>query len=151
MALYKWSTRIAGIGSFPDQIQYMSQDDYDAMSETEKMNGTTYGIVGTGETPDPSLALQFEFVEKKTVTGKNFVSVWTYDYDTYVIAKTSSSNAFKVTFNNSGNVFPYYSQNAMYIDACFFSSWKAITVYNPYWNESDSFTVWIYKVNLPEE
>lgn len=45
MALYKWSIRLAGIGSFPDQIKYMSQDDYNALSEEAKMNGTTYGIV----------------------------------------------------------------------------------------------------------
>jgi hypothetical protein len=45
MALYKWNVRIAGIGSFPDQIQYMSQDDYDNLSEETKMNGTTYGII----------------------------------------------------------------------------------------------------------
>ena len=49
MALYKWSIRLAGIGSFPDQIQYMSQDDYNALSEEAKMNGTTYGIIGTAE------------------------------------------------------------------------------------------------------
>ena len=51
MALYKWSIRLAGIGSFPDQIQYMSQDDYNALSEEAKMNGTTYGIVGASADP----------------------------------------------------------------------------------------------------
>lgn len=50
MALYKWSVRLAGIGSFPDQIQYLTQAEYDNLSEEEKMNGTTYGITWTAET-----------------------------------------------------------------------------------------------------
>ena len=149
MALYKWNIRLAGIGSFPDQIQYLTQAEYNALSEEEKMNGTTYGITWTAESG--LNLLKFEFVEKKTVTGKNWVSVWTYDYDTYVIAKTSSSSVFKVTFNNWGNAYPYYDSNAMYIDSWLFASWKAITVYNPFWSASDSFTVWIYKIDLSEE
>lgn len=49
MALYKWDVRIAGIGSFPDQIQYLTQAEYDDLSEEEKMNGTSYWIIGETE------------------------------------------------------------------------------------------------------
>ena len=151
MALYKWNVRIAGIGSFPDQIQYMSQDDYNAMSESEKMNGTTYGIVGTAETPDPSLTLKFEFVEKKTVTGKDWLSIWTYSFDTFVIAKSTITSWFQLAYNNNGSAQPWYEVQPAYMDTCFFKSWTPISLDNPRWKASDTFEIWIYKINLPEE
>lgn len=77
MALYKWSVKLAGIGSFPDQIQYMSQDDYNALSEEAKMNGTTYGIVGNGWLSyTESLKKLFEWGSETTALSEN--PSWTY-------------------------------------------------------------------------
>ena len=46
MALYKWSTLLAGIWApeIPDWIVYLTQAEYDELSEEEKMNGTNYEI-----------------------------------------------------------------------------------------------------------
>lgn len=45
MALYKWDVKLAGIGSVPDNIVYLSQSEYDNLSESEKMDGTSYWII----------------------------------------------------------------------------------------------------------
>ena len=47
MALYKWDTLLAGIWApeIPDWIVYLTQAEYDELSEEEKMDGTSYGII----------------------------------------------------------------------------------------------------------
>ena len=90
MALYKWDTRLAWVWipftptnvgtqwqvlkkwdwdyeweTIADWIVYMSQSEYDSLSQEEKMNGTSYGIVGDLE---PEVAPIWEW-EKVQITS----------------------------------------------------------------------------------
>lgn len=164
MALYKWSIRLAGIGSFPDQIQYMSQDDYNALSEEAKMNGTTYGIIGAGEGPEPEPnLLKFEFVEKLTLSGSS--DNWQYigkiyDYPVYIIATAwntwfNEPQGFVVATwpSSSNNSYPSaWSYSEQYgIAHGYAYPGSKIYMVKSWWAQAMIYNIYVYKVNLPED
>ena len=147
MALYKWSIRLAGIGSFPDQIQYMSQDDYNALSEEAKMNGTTYGIVGNAE-PDVQ-GLDLEYIETRNIAiaSANDQKEITLDYNAFII--WTLSNYVFVAQRNA----PNYTRDAIaywqyfWWFTTFLPSWVKLIFRDSNW--AGSAKIYIYKFNIP--
>lgn len=148
MALYKWDVRIAGIGSFPDQIQYLTQAEYDELSENEKMNGTTYWI--TGETSWWKLSFKFDWsysVDFTTTWNSwdNVIDV--VSYDRYAIVVLDWDVAFNLMTWPSTSTYDYNTANTRMLKM----QWRFIPAWY-YWYVNPasavSWTVYLYKLDL---
>ena len=80
MALYKWSTLLAGIWApeIPDWIVYLTQAEYDELSEGEKMNGTNYGIVWNADVDAINTLKKLISWDTETISLSTDPS-WTYN------------------------------------------------------------------------
>lgn len=148
MALYKWGVRIAGIGSFPDQIQYLSQEEYDALSEREKMNGTTYWIIGDTSWWRLSFKFDWSYSVDFTTTWSSWDNVIdTVNYDRYAIVVLDWDVAFNLMTWPSTSTYDYNTTNTRMLKM----QWRFIPAWY-YWYVNPasavSWTVYLYKLDL---
>lgn len=131
MALYKWSTLLAGIWTpdIPEWMVYLTQQEYDALSEDEKMDWTSYGIIEDGNNA----------LTSDMINSIYWVLTWIWKTTTSL----STGGSWRFPANTNIIHVQWYITSWWYWSwtvSLFFTKWLPTNQYVWYWAYSSSYS-----------